>query len=294
MAEGPSSEPSEAEKAGVRAQLRGTLDKLNENRSNLTQTNSRGLCEVQKQTNEIWGKTKTDARSAALDAAVLHQVSVLGAEQAGNLEKKSEGFIRNLRQKYGVGASVDGERSRIHWERLGQAIGEAAIYAHVPAVTFLLGDFVAQAPKPRQERKRKERAPVEEVQTAKHVDVKELQEGAESKAQTARMHTLKTAIREHAKASADGRVPLFRMLLNPNSFSQTVENFFDLAFLVKDGWMEIGPDDEGGAYVAPAAPPTDDGRPKAPSKQNILTLDHPTWLKLCKRWCEGGTLLPPR
>ena len=46
MAEGPSSEPSEAEKAGVRAQLRGTLDKLNENRSNLTQTNSRGLCEV--------------------------------------------------------------------------------------------------------------------------------------------------------------------------------------------------------------------------------------------------------
>ena len=76
MAEGPSSEPSEAEKAGVRAQLRGTLDKLNENRSNLTQTNSRGLCEVQKQTNEIWGKTKTDARSAALDAAVLHQASV--------------------------------------------------------------------------------------------------------------------------------------------------------------------------------------------------------------------------
>lgn len=52
-----------------------------------------------------------------------------------------------------------------------------------------------------------------------------------------------------------GPVPLFDFIVNPNSFSQTVENIFGLSFLVKDGWAAMGIEKGSGLpYVQPREP----------------------------------------
>jgi hypothetical protein len=114
------------------------------------------------------------------------------------------------------------------------------------------------------------------------------------------MKTLHGLIRKVAKESAAAggplRVNIFQVILHPTSFSQTVENFFDLSFLVKDGSVALSK--EGDAmYVAPSKPPkTDDFMSGLFKTQNILQIDYPTYRRLVARWCtpQYPTLLPCR
>ena len=181
-------------------------------------------------------------------------------------------------------------------QRLGEAVDNAGIYAHVPCVTFLLGDFAMPVIKQRQERKRKERAASEPLQTAATVQVSQLQEAPEDRAQVSRMKVMRETIRESAKRDVQGRVNLFQLVLNPDSFSQTVENLFDLSFIVKDGFAEVVTSD-GVAHILPAKPPDTQAYSKGlVKKQNIVTLDYDTWEQLCARWLPNGArpILPQR
>jgi hypothetical protein len=69
---------------------------------------------------------------------------------------------------------------------------------------------------------------------------------------------------------------------------QTVENFFDLGFLVKDGRVAMQAD-AGAAYVVPSKPPLADAYDKGLLKtQNILKLDYATYRQLVARWSSEG------
>eukprot|EP00967_Tisochrysis_lutea_P094260 scaffold136931_cov32-Tisochrysis_lutea.AAC.8 len=103
--------PTVEEQARTRAALRELERDLDSNKQSLTETRSTGLAEAQKRANELYAISQTESRGAALDATILNKVATLGAEQAGNLEKKSEGFLRSLRQKFGMGGSTP----RINW-----------------------------------------------------------------------------------------------------------------------------------------------------------------------------------
>jgi len=129
------------------------------------------------------------------------------------------------------------------------------------------------------------------MQTADNVSVSALQETAEEKAQTARMKVLLTSLVQAAetaeKRGAPRRVNMFHLLLNPDSFSQTVENFFDLAFLIKDGFVRLVCEPDAAWLVDGEPPKTDDFQGGLLRVQNILKLDFPTYRKLCDRWCTS-------
>jgi hypothetical protein len=151
------------------------------------------------------------------------------------------------------------------------------------------------------------------------VDINELQETDEAKAQVSRMETLLETVTKRAGPEGKTPVNLFRLLLHPTSFSQvssrhspvhaptqlqlptapahgappplslqTVENFFDLGFLVKDGRVAMQAD-AGAAYVVPSKPPLADAYDKGLLKtQNILKLDYATYRQLVARWSSEG------
>jgi len=195
-----------------------------------------------------------------------------------------------------MGMGGDGERNRLNWKRLADEIDGLGVYMHVPAVSFLVGEFVAAAPKQKKERKRKERTQSEPQQTAETVTAAALQEQAKEKAQTARMIVMQKKVAElSGKDGSRGRVNMFHLVLHPTSFSQSVENLFDLAFLVKDGKVSIESDADC-AYVRGAKQPEADAYEHGlVKKQNILSFDHPTYRKLVQRWCSNGeSLLPSR
>jgi len=103
--------PTSEQQAQTRAALRQLDHDLDDNKQRLTETSSTGLVEAQQKANELYKVACTESRGAALDATILNKVATLGAEQAGNLEKKSEGYVRSLKTKFGVGSSS----TRINW-----------------------------------------------------------------------------------------------------------------------------------------------------------------------------------
>lgn len=288
---------SSSNASSIRAQLRDLKDNVDKHRTEYASTGSSALAGVIDKANSLWQRgAKDDSRAGALDASLLNVTSGIGAEQAGNLDKATPtAFLHKLLMKYKFSTG-----NAIKWAELASDVAMERIHKQVPAVTFLLGKFEAPAKKEKKERKRKEQGPSEPLQTADNVDVAGLREVEEDKAQTARLRVLANALREAAVAAkADGRerrVNMFHLLLNPDSFSQTVENFFDLAFLVKDGWVQVMCDDQC-AWLCDATPPvTDDYQGGLHRIQNILKLDHPTYKRLCAKWCtpDAPQLLPKR
>lgn len=72
---------------------------------------------------------------------------------------------------------------------------------------------------------------------------------------------------------------LFQFVVNPDSFSQTVENLFHLSFLIKDGNASLQLDQNGLPIAAPSNPPDerDYSNGKAERKQCVMKFDWNMW-----------------
>ena len=283
------------EVAAAREQLRELKKSVENNKSTYTSTSSSKLGEVIDTCNSLYEVGKEDARHAALDASFLNTTSMLGAEQAGNLEKVTpEKYISRLKAEYGFGGGQGGAKA-IKWQQLATDLLDAGVFFAVPSPAFLVGKFEAPEKRQRKEREKKDKeGPSEPMEMANSVDVNQLQENHKDKAQVVRIRVLLEAIKKAcAESHANGqskRVNLFHVLLNPESFSQTVENFFDLSFVLKEGQVKLVVDE---ATKTPylqrsKRPGPDDYASGLVRKQNILKLDVPTWRALTKKWCGPG------
>ena len=276
--------------AAARQELRKLTDHVVNNKAEATSTRSDFLGKALDKGNRLYEQVKHDARGAALDANFLAKTSALGADQAGNLEKVTpEKYIAKLRAKYGFQG-----RGAIKWPELAAAVEAAQIFNLTPAVTFLDGRFEPAEKKKRAAREKKQTEPEGPIQHANNVSVDALKEQEEDKAQVVRMAKLAKVIKEKSAESASSGGPkhvcLFRTLLHPTSFSQTVENFFDLAFLIKAGDAGLDKEEDGLYIKRMKKPDADDFKTgKAVRTQNILKLDYPTYKKLVARWLPPGT-----
>lgn len=71
-------------------------------------------------------------------------------------------------------------------------------------------------------------------------------QGAEAQLQAEEVTTARVSkLYNIIKAQGDTTICLFKFAVHPTSFAETVENFFHLAFLVKQGLVEIYVDDSG-------------------------------------------------
>jgi len=93
----------------------------------------------------------------------------------------------------------------------------------------------------------------------------------------------RTVFHKHGLAM-NWEVSLFRFVVNPHSFAQTVENLFYVSFLVKDGFVAVGKDDDGLPTLRVTEPPTlNERRDKGSARhQAIFSLEFATWKKLIR------------
>lgn len=84
--------------------------------------------------------------------------------------------------------------------------------------------------------------------------------------------------------SMNWEVSLFRFVVNPHSFAQTVENLFYVSFLVKDGYVALGKDNDGLPTLRIAEPGTlNERREKGAARhQAIFSLTFETWRKIVR------------
>lgn len=107
----------------------------------------------------------------------------------------------------------------------------------------------------------------------------------------------------------DGGVSLFKFVINPKSFGQTVENMFYISFLIRDGELGITFDERGlpylGTFLIPCSKIAAD-RPAVKKDKNairggdaarsqaVLSLDMATWEDLIVAFDIKETIIPHR
>ncbi|XP_034837947.1 EP300-interacting inhibitor of differentiation 3 [Maniola hyperantus] len=111
----------------------------------------------------------------------------------------------------------------------------------VPAVSYLFGTF-APTPleeRPRVPRKRVERQRPGDVKAPQKLDLvsKKPDEGTERVQQVLRFVT---------KVCKSGPISYFHLVLDPNCFTRTIENIYDMSFLARDGLVAVNLDEKAG------------------------------------------------
>ncbi|KAF2100415.1 Nse4-domain-containing protein [Rhizodiscina lignyota] len=92
-------------------------------------------------------------------------------------------------------------------------------------------------------------------------------------------------------------IPLFEFAINPNSFGQSVENLFYVAFLIKDGHAAIFADENGLPLVRAVREQRtveQQRADKVTKRQAIISLDYPRWQQLIELFDIKEPLIPHR
>eukprot|EP00818_Percolomonas_sp_WS_P009842 CAMPEP_0117451318 /NCGR_PEP_ID=MMETSP0759-20121206/8942_1 /TAXON_ID=63605 /ORGANISM="Percolomonas cosmopolitus, Strain WS" /LENGTH=339 /DNA_ID=CAMNT_0005243907 /DNA_START=166 /DNA_END=1185 /DNA_ORIENTATION=- len=216
------------------------------------------------------------AREGALDAQWFTTTSKYGSESVQRIEETVvwdiDEFARKLCSKY----RGDSEDDPIDWKALGAYTSQ--YYRRAPVLTFMNGPLALEA-KIRKKAVRK----AKQLQTGKSVRPDEVElEKEKHNAEESSKHVAKLHKRLYKAYRHNDKLSFWRIVLDPNSFTKTIENIFYYSFLVKDGNAGLRLD-EGSAEImaAPLAQTEAEGHER---HQSILRLDYETYLKIVDQY----------
>lgn len=91
-------------------------------------------------------------------------------------------------------------------------------------------------------------------------------------------------------------INLFRFIVNPHSFSNTVENMFYVSFLIREGTAAIEDNDDGEPILFSSEAPGDDDYKEGllARRQIIMELDMAVWRSLIDEYDIRDTVIPTR
>jgi hypothetical protein len=106
----------------------------------------------------------------------------------------------------------------------------------------------------------------------------------------------------HSKAKGR-KMNIFEFFINPNSFSQSIENMFYTSFLVRDGRLVLEEDEEGYPVISELPPLPSDPRARdeeiarrheKPSNHIIFQLEYDSWQNLVQKFNITKSFIPDR
>eukprot|EP00727_Mastigamoeba_balamuthi_P004386 m51a1_g13946 hypothetical protein (982) ;mRNA; r:899498-903608 len=290
----------QAQRLEVRLGYRRLMERTRAQSAELKQPGCDRLVSVLTEAQDLFARVQ-NPREAALDSEFLSQVSALGAEQIHKLQTGLRcydiaEFVLRLRQRLGVpddDAAVvadGGAQAAGDWAAFGRSALARGVWKTTPTTDVMLGPVElpdaqeaeearkkAQNEEEGQKEQRKERRKTQRDQHADKVRPDEVDSvGGEQQRQTAeRIRVVHQALREK------GSLEYWRLVVNPKSFGQTIENIFYTSFLVKDGHATLK-NNGGVLFVEISDPPTQEDMQSgiAASKQCVMSIDYPTFLHM--------------
>lgn len=134
-------------------------------------------------------------------------------------------------------------------------------------------------------------------------DVTKICETTETETSKRVMEVFK-CVKKAYESNGERPVNLWRFILNPDSYGQTIENLFYLSFLVKDGTVGINmedpiddddDDDEDNNELLMIQPKNPPEKSKPVRRvQNVLNIDWVSWKKYVNKYGAAPPLIPPR
>jgi len=266
-------EKEQREREKLRQSYRKLLAATSEKREEFSDPSSCALHEALETAEVLFTQVKAP-REAALDSELLSHVSAFNTEHVLRLQTTARGFdvagfVAKVRSRLSpapppaaaaaqattaVATAAPGLQA---WARLGREV--QGMWQTTPALDVLLGPIIAdnqaaakaaaaaaeaeeqqqqqQQKKPRQTRPRAQR---EKGENERPEDVTRMSE-SEATETAARI----SGVRSRLAALPGSSCELWRFVVDPQSFGQTVENLFYVSFLVKDGLAALSLAEDG-------------------------------------------------
>ncbi|KAJ1665160.1 hypothetical protein IW140_003567 [Coemansia sp. RSA 1813] len=290
-------EQSSSERRNLRSQYRSLLSDATTRKNEYLSGNTDLLIEDLERANALYQGVNTTTEGV-LDSYFLRLSADIGAQRAHQMRVDSAAFdsldyIEKVREAlYGSTGNADEQQmlgASPNWGGIGDIASQFS--RQPPRFSCIYGPLMTEvkARKARVKRQsidgRANRGAAQEanIETMGESDVKKQEN-----------QTTKLVLKIHKILAQVGPINLFELVINPSSFSQSVENIFYVSFLIRDGKAFI--DDESGQPMIEACEPPqqDDYLSGLTKKQLIFSLDHSTWREITDVYNIKSSIIPER
>ncbi|KAM7530154.1 hypothetical protein LguiB_033564 [Lonicera macranthoides] len=196
-------------------------------------------------------------------------------------------LIRDFGQQSGASRITKYEAiSSIRWKDIGLAV--SPVFKSCRGCRTMIGPMNLKLKQRKTVDRKKHRKPVERRTRPKELDDESV---TKEKTDTDKIMAIMFGILKKNR-----KIRLENLVLNRNSFAQTVENLFALSFLVKDGRVQITVDDKGCHLVSPRNAPgaTAVFSGEASFSHFVFRFDFRDWKLMMDSVGVGGEKMPHR
>lgn len=255
----------------IRAKQRNISNLAYHEKDKFADVRSSKLDEVRKTNNDLWaGGMVAHSRELQNDALILRDLAYGIKAQSAAMDDSFRSFdmadfARLLKQKYCAGDDGDANRP-FSWSALGRAVG--IIPTSVPTYNTMVGPLSKEI-KVRRVGERKMREKITGA-AEKPVDVEQEEE---DEATNERLLHLQGLLVEKTKTASGEYFDLLNTLVDPNDRVQTIENFFDFCFVIKEKQVVVHMDPQTHLPMALGVASEDVEIEDFKKHQMVLTLD---------------------
>ncbi|XP_040034301.2 non-structural maintenance of chromosomes element 4 homolog A [Gasterosteus aculeatus] len=290
----------------IRSKYRDLINSVQQNREDMLRPSNNKLTEVLEEANKLF-KDVRQAREAALDAQLLVVATDLGKEKASQLFSEgtafdSAAFAEHLLSFMGLnrledgeddqqnGGAVDGYLPQDAWHRVARR-AESCVRA-APSFHYMMGSFHAEPPPPKQRLERQKKASTKEAKRIMPTQLKRM-EGSHQEATEKEVERILGYLKSYFQDDPTSPILYYEFVIDPKSFSRTVENIFHTSFLIRDGLARMYLDNS----KLPCIEPVEEGEVEAGGsvsrKQCIVSISPKMWKELIEAFDIRDTMIQP-
>ncbi|KAK6335910.1 nuclear protein [Orbilia blumenaviensis] len=290
---------SMAERRRVKGAYNSIQQDLADNRDNLLKPGNSGLVDFIEKTNELFSDVKQTS-DAMVDGKVQVEIGKLAAEKAKRVGNSStntgldiDEFIAKCIQF--MGKSRPGDASDSHdWSYLGREVATPSMKT-AKTSDFMYGPMAVQ----KRQRLIKERKKVVRRRPEEYIrpiDLNEKEIAKNENSTTKNVVDIHKCLCNWFLETGEDIVNYFEFVINPESYGQTIENMFYLAFLIRDGRVGIMESEEGLLYLIATTPatPEESQQQGLVRKQIVMPMEKHVWRELIEAFDLRKTIIPTR
>lgn len=295
-----------ARRKEIRSNYRDLISCIQDNREDMMNPSNNKLTEVLEEANELF-KDVRQPREAALDAQLLVVASDLGKEKATQLFSEGNAFdafdfaehllsvmglnrLEEEEDEHQDGGGAQGYLPQDAWHRVARRAG--GCFRRAPSLHFMMGSFYAEPPPPKQKTERQRRVPSKEAQRIMPTQLKKMEE-SNQEATEKEVERILGYLKSYYQDDPTSPISYYEFVIDPNSFSRTVENIFHASFLIRDGLARVYLDDDKLPCIAPTEEDEMETGDLRSCKQCILSINRKTWRELIDAFDISNTMIHP-
>lgn len=302
----PADDDNPERRRELRSKYRDLINSVQQNREDMLCPSNNKLTEVLEEANKLF-KDVTQTREAALDAQLLVVATDLGKEKASQLFSEGNSFdpsvfaehllsfmglnrLEDGEEEEQNGVAADGYLPQDAWH--GLARRAECCFRTAPTFHYMMGSFYAEPPPPKQRVERQRKAPSKEAKRIMPTQLKKMDD-SHQEATEREVERILGYLKSYYQDDPNSPISYFEFVIDPKSFSRTVENIFHMSFLIRDGFARMYLDSDKLPCIEPVEEGDAENGETTARKQCIVSLSPKTWKELIEAYDITDTMIQP-